>query len=112
LFGIALVVIGVGLFLWAIRTFATARTGIMPARSASCVVMAGPYRISRNPMYVSFTAIYIGLALALALPWAFVLLPGVLVALIGMVIHREERYMQGTFGTAYEEYCRRVPRWL
>jgi protein-S-isoprenylcysteine O-methyltransferase Ste14 len=110
--GGGLAVLGLGLFIWSLRTFAAARTGIMPARSASCVVMSGPYRFSRNPMYVSFTAMYIGLALALDLPWAFVLLPGVLLALFGMVIRREERYMHGLFGGTYEEYCRQVPRWL
>ena len=112
LVGGGLVVLGVSLFFWSLQTFAAAKTGIMPVRSASCVVMTGPYRFSRNPMYVSFTAIYVGAALALSLPWAFVLLPGVFVAILGMVILREERYMQGQFGATYREYCRRVPRWL
>ena len=98
LLGGGLVVLGIWAFVWSLRTFAAARTGIMPVRSASCVVMAGPYRFSRNPMYVSFTTIYVGFALALNLPWSFVLLPGVLVAIIGMVIHREERYMLDQFG--------------
>jgi len=103
---------GLALFVWAVSTFARARTGIMPERSASCVVIAGPYRWSRNPMYVAFTAIYLGVAVALDLPWALLLLPGVMAALLALVIRREERYMQGVFGAAYDSYCRRVPRWL
>lgn len=109
--GIAL---GVGtlLFFWGLLTFYRARTGIMLQQDASHVVQSGPYRFSRNPMYVGSTIGYIGLALLFNLAWPVVLLPIVLIVLTLTVILREERYMQTRFGPAYEAYCARVPRWL
>jgi protein-S-isoprenylcysteine O-methyltransferase Ste14 len=104
--------LGAWLFAWGLRTFARERTGIMPQKAASRVVTSGPYRWSRNPMYVAFTALYIGVAIATNYVWPLVVLPLVLAVLVVAVIHREERYMRETFGYAYVDYCRRVPRWL
>ncbi len=110
--GIVSLAIGTTLFLWGMWTFSREQTGIMPQNPASRVVMTGPYRWSRNPMYVGFTAMYVGVAFLMNLVWPLVLLPGVLLILFGTVIAREERYMRATFGEAYDSYCRRVPRWL
>jgi protein-S-isoprenylcysteine O-methyltransferase Ste14 len=104
--------IGVVMFAWGMMTFARARTGIMLQQDASHVVEAGPYKFTRNPMYVGFTAGYFGLALVLNAAWPVVLLPIVLIVLTLAVIWREERYMRTQFGSDYEAYCRRVPRWL
>jgi protein-S-isoprenylcysteine O-methyltransferase Ste14 len=110
--GWALVAAGSWLFLWGMATFSRMKTGIMLQQAATRVVEAPPYNWSRNPMYVAFTAIYVGLALALGIWWAFIFLPAVLVLLNVAVIAREERYMRATFGAAYEDYCRRVGRWF
>lgn len=112
LIGWAMVAAGSLLFLWGMATFSRMKTGIMLQQAATRVVEAPPYNWSRNPMYVAFTAIYIGLALALGIWWAFIFLPGVLLLLNMTVIAREERYMRATFGPAYEDYCRRVGRWF
>ncbi|MEO7192820.1 MAG: isoprenylcysteine carboxylmethyltransferase family protein [Vicinamibacterales bacterium] len=108
------IAVGVGLllFVWGLRTFAHARTGIMLQHPARRVVQAGPYRWSRNPQYVGFTAAYIGAALLLNSAWPLLLLPVVVLTLLAAVIAREERYMRATFGPAYEEYCQQVRRWL
>jgi protein-S-isoprenylcysteine O-methyltransferase Ste14 len=63
-------------------------------------------------MYVSFTAMYVGMALALGVWWPLLLLPVVIAVLTVAIIAREERYMRATFGAAYEDYCRRVRRWI
>jgi protein-S-isoprenylcysteine O-methyltransferase Ste14 len=84
----------------------------MLQQDASHVVESGPYRFSRNPMYVGSTVGYTGLALLFNLAWPVVLLPIVLIVLTVAVILREERYMHARFGPAYETYCARVPRWL
>ncbi|MCC7009972.1 MAG: isoprenylcysteine carboxylmethyltransferase family protein [Acidobacteria bacterium] len=110
--GVALVALGAGWFAWGMETFARARTGILLQRAATCVVHHGPYRWSRNPMYVGCVAIYLGATSWLNSAWPLVLLPVVIVALTSIVIAREERYMRWRFGAEYDAYCRRVPRWL
>lgn len=106
------VVAGTALFGWGLLTFARQRTGIMLQQAATHVVSVGPYRWSRNPQYVAFTAIYVGLAMAYGLIWPLILLPVVILLLTVAVIAREERYMRATFGAGYADYCRRVRRWL
>jgi protein-S-isoprenylcysteine O-methyltransferase Ste14 len=110
--GALLAVAGFGLMLWGIATFARAGTAIVPYSPATALVHRGPYRFTRNPMYVGLTVGYIGLALLLNSAWALLLLPLVLAALSRFVIRREERHLRSAFGSAYEDYCRRVRRWV
>jgi len=84
----------------------------MPNQPASTLVLHGPYRYSRNPMYVSLTLLYLGLVLVTRTWWAFPLLPLVLLVLYRAVIAREERYLTTEFGEAYTDYTRRVRRWI
>ena len=104
--------IGMVLFVWGLRTFARAQTGIMLQHPAVRVVRAGPYQWSRNPQYVGFTTAYIGVALLINVAWPLLLLPLVVLTIVVGVIAREERYMRATFGSTYDEYCRHVRRWL
>jgi protein-S-isoprenylcysteine O-methyltransferase Ste14 len=103
---------GIAITWWALSTFMRVRTGIMPDRPARQLVTFGPYRFSRNPMFVGFSAIYVGLAVLLNLVWPLVLLPLVIVVLSTTVIRHEERYMAAEFGDPYQTYCRRVRRWM
>ena len=109
--GVAAAAFGAALLVWAWRTLARERTGIMFQQAATHIVDRGPYRWSRNPMYVAFVAAYIGLALLANTVWPFVVLPLLIVCLDRFVIDREERYLQGTFGEDYRTYCTRVGRW-
>ena len=110
--GVALALLGIALALWGVVTFRRARTSVLPFRPATAMVRAGPYRFTRNPMYVGMTLGYLGAALVIDSWWPVVLLPLVLVALVRLVIRREEEYLAAVFGTAYEEYRRSVRRWL
>jgi protein-S-isoprenylcysteine O-methyltransferase Ste14 len=110
--GLIAIVAGGGLTFWGMATFARARTPIIPNRPAAKLVLAGPYRFTRNPMYVGLTSLYTGLALLLNLAWAIVLLPLVLLVLTKTVIRHEERHLGDAFGSAYADYCGRVRRWL
>lgn len=110
--GLPLVALGLALDVWAAWTFRQARTTVLPWGSASALVPTGPYRWSRNPMYVGMTVAYVGVALALGAGWAYVLLPVVLVVLTLGVVRREEAYLEARFGAAYLEYKRRVRRWF
>jgi protein-S-isoprenylcysteine O-methyltransferase Ste14 len=110
--GWILVAAGGALFASGMWTFARARTGILLQRPASRVVMHGPYRWTRNPMYVGCVGIYTGACLILNAGWAFLFLPVVVLLVTLTVIRREERYMARTFGAEYLEYCARVSRWI
>lgn len=92
--------------------FALRRTTILPGSLPSTLVVRGPYRISRNPMYVSLVASYIGLAGYLVVPWALLLLPLPVLALQRVLIPFEEARLHREFGSAYGLYCTRVRRWL
>lgn len=110
--GAVILAAGTAVFWWGMSTFARARTGIMLQSPASRLVTAGPYRWTRNPMYVGFVAMYLGFALIMNSFWPLALLPAVVLALELVVIAREERYLRTVFGSEYEEYCRRVKRWI
>jgi protein-S-isoprenylcysteine O-methyltransferase Ste14 len=110
--GIVLALLGVALALWGVMVFRRARTTIMPFRASTAIVQSGPYRFTRNPMYVGMTLAYIGAALVLNTGWPLVLLPIVLLALVQLVISREEAFLAATFGREYLDYQQRVRRWL
>ncbi len=110
--GWTLVIGGLGLMAWGGITFARARTSLMPTRPARVLVRGGPYRWSRNPMYLGLTIAYVGGTLLMNSAWPLLLLPVVLISVSVLVIRREERYLQGAFGDEYRDYTRRVRRWL
>jgi protein-S-isoprenylcysteine O-methyltransferase Ste14 len=117
---VALVLIGaaIGVALWlaldgaAMLRFRRAGTSIAPANPTTALVTSGPYRFTRNPMYLGMACLYVALALALGVIWALVALPAVLVAVDRLVIAREEPYLEARFGDEYRAYKRRVRRWL
>jgi protein-S-isoprenylcysteine O-methyltransferase Ste14 len=92
--------------------FRRAGTSMVPMNPSSALVTSGPYRFTRNPMYVGMAFLYVALALAFGVIWALLVLPAVLVAVNRLVIAREERYLEARFGESYREYKRRVRRWL
>jgi protein-S-isoprenylcysteine O-methyltransferase Ste14 len=74
------------------------------------LVLRGPYAVSRNPMYLAWAVVYLGIALAANAVWPL-LLPGVLLA-THVVVVREERFLEGRFGAAYRSYKTSVRRYL
>jgi protein-S-isoprenylcysteine O-methyltransferase Ste14 len=104
---------GVAIGLASVSSFWSAKTTILPAgRPTTAIVDRGPYRLTRNPMYLAMAVAYAGLSLVLNNFWALLLLPGVLAVVDQGVIRREERYLIAKFGHPYREYCARVRRWL
>jgi len=107
-----------GVALWlafdgsAMLTFRRAGTSMVPFKPSDALVTSGPYRHTRNPMYVGMVFLYLGLALAFGLVWAMALLPLVLVAVDRFVIAREEAYLERRFGEPYRAYRKQVRRWL
>jgi len=105
-------VVWLALMLAAFTTFGRAKTTPFPNRPASALVTSGPYRFTRNPMYLSLIALYVGLTLMLNSWWPLMMLPLVLVIIDRAVIAREERYLTDAFPADYPAYQRRVRRWL
>lgn len=109
--GLAFVLLG-GVLVPAVRAFRRAGTAPQPWRPSTALVVSGPYRFSRNPMYLGFTLLYAGIAIWANTTWPFLLLPLVLVTMVRGVIEREEAYLERRFGAAYLDYKARVRRWL
>jgi protein-S-isoprenylcysteine O-methyltransferase Ste14 len=110
--GLLLAVAGFVVMLWGIVTFVVARTSVMPNSPARAVVTSGPYRFTRNPMYLGLTTAYCGFAIVLNMVWPFITLPLVLLAVRYGIIAREERHLQTAFPEEYAAYCARVRRWI
>jgi protein-S-isoprenylcysteine O-methyltransferase Ste14 len=95
-----------------VRRFRRAGTTENPFKPSTALVFDGPYRFTRNPMYLGMAAVYVGLAFVLGLMWALLFLPLVLIAVDRLVIAREEPYLERKFGEEYVAYKRRVRRWI
>jgi protein-S-isoprenylcysteine O-methyltransferase Ste14 len=96
----------------AVRTFRRNHTALDPRGTVTTIVASGPFRYTRNPMYLSLMILYVGGMLAFRLPWALLLLVPVFLALHFGVIIPEERHLETAFGEPYRLYRQRVRRWL
>jgi protein-S-isoprenylcysteine O-methyltransferase Ste14 len=110
--GLALVALAVGLLIWGRQTLVAGGTNVDPSLPSTAIVTSGPYRFSRNPLYVGLAVVYLGLALALDTWWGIVLLALVLIVMHQGVIQREERYLERKFGDGYRQYRAAVRRYL
>jgi len=111
LLGGIVVAAGVALALLSVREFRRFRTSLRPDRPSTAVVQTGPYRYSRNPMYVAMAAVQLGVAVWLNNFWILLMLIPAIVA-TSVVIRKEERYLDKHLGTEYTSYRASVRRWL
>lgn len=110
--GAGVFAIGFALAIWAITTMRRANTRIETNKPTSAIVANGPYRSTRNPIYIGMFLGQTGLAIGLDNPWLLAALaPFYLVIRYG-VIAREEVYLERKFGAEYLGYKSRVRRWL
>lgn len=110
--GIALGAFALLLALLAEVWFARAGTSPLPIRPSTAVVTGGPYRFTRNPMYVALALLYLGLPPVLGYAWPYLFFPAAVLAVNAFVIPREERYLEEKFGEPYRAYRGTVRRWL
>ncbi len=112
--GVALALIIGGLLLdgMAAGLFRRRGTAVEPWKPSTVLINEGPYRFSRNPIYVGFAVTYVGLAIAMDSWVALLLLFPCLLVVDRFVIQREERYLAARFGADYEAYRQKVRRWL
>jgi protein-S-isoprenylcysteine O-methyltransferase Ste14 len=110
--GAIVTVLAIALFVSAVRTLRAAGTPVPGNRPTTTIVRTGPFRYSRNPIYLAFSLVQLGLALwANSLALLITLIPAV--ALMGLVvIPREERYLEARFRSEYSPYKASVRRWL
>lgn len=109
--GAPILTAGLALAGWGILTLWRARTPIEPGRTPTCLVVSGPYRFSRNPLYLAQLLFLCGLGL-LAFPWMLPLAALQAVLLDRLVISREERRLAEAFGEDFRRYRAKVRRWL
>ena len=111
--GIVLIVIGLAISVWGRLTFRQQRAEIIPSSEThSTLVATGPYKFTRNPMYLGIVVIALGAALV-AGTWLMWLVPIIVFALDqSVIIPFEERSMERAYGEAFRSYKARVRRWL
>ena len=110
--GAVLFALGAVIAGWGLMLFHRASTTTVPGQTSRLLVTRGPYRLTRNPMYVGLTLAYLGEAGLLRQMWPLAVLPLVLAYLQWMVIPLEEAKLRETFGEEYEAYRGRVRRWI
>ena len=110
--GGALCVFGVALAGLAFLHFRRAGTNVQTWQPSTALVTDGPYRYSRNPIYVALTLIYCGIGVTADSGWVLGLAMPLLAVMRLGVIAPEERYLEAKFGDSYRHYMGRVRRWL
>ena len=110
--GIVLILIGIDFIVLARREFAYFSQPTDPGHPTSRIINTGVFAISRNPLYLGGVIIFLGLALALNIPWALVTLLLSIILCHYVLIVPEERYLAAKFGEEYKEYAASVHRWF
>jgi protein-S-isoprenylcysteine O-methyltransferase Ste14 len=110
--GIGLLLAGLAIGIPGRLALRSAGTSVKPTQPTTAIVMQGPYRFTRNPLYVGLTCFFVGLTLAFDTGWGFVVLVPLLVVMHFGVVRREESYLERKFGEEYRQYRGRVRRYL
>jgi protein-S-isoprenylcysteine O-methyltransferase Ste14 len=110
--GVVLLALGLAIVIPGRQALQAAGTNINPSLPATAIVTSGPFRFSRNPLYVGLTLLYLGLTLAANAWWGIVLLVPILLIMHWGVVLREERYLEQKFGESYRQYRSKVRRYL
>lgn len=110
--GYTLFLAGIVLLMLAIQTFRRAGTNVQTRKPSTAIVERGPYRYSRNPIYLGMAAMLVGIGLAVGSAWTILMVIPFFAIIRFGVVAREERYLAAKFGAAYETYRSRVRRWI
>jgi protein-S-isoprenylcysteine O-methyltransferase Ste14 len=110
--GWVLIALGLMLGVWASLHFRMARTSPKPFRQPNALVIGGPYRFTRNPMYLGLAIALAGVAVALGSLTPWLVIPLFIWVITARVIRAEEAIMRARFGEEYQRYTERVRRWI
>lgn len=111
-FGGAFIAGGVALIILSMGLFRASGENAEPWTSTGTIIARGPYRHSRNPMYLAMLVIQTGIAFWVGSAGILFFVPFALIAADRLFIAREEAYLTRKFGDTYTQYCRRVRRWI
>lgn len=112
IFGVVIFVLSGFLAHSAQRAMQRVGTNIRPDRPSLALATDGPFRFTRNPLYIAALGVYLGIALFVGGLIPLLLIVPVAVLLHWGVVLREERYLEAKFGDRYRDYCRHVRRWV
>lgn len=107
-----LIFVGIAVILYCAGMFKKKGTNIEPWKKTSQIITSGVYRFSRNPIYLSFVLIGIGVAFAVNSVWIIAMMIPLIFIISRYVIAKEERYLEAKFGEEYRSYKMKVRRWL
>ena len=110
--GIVIAGLALGLGAWAAVLFRRAGTSIRPFLPSSALVLEGPYKFTRNPMYLGMAGILLGAAVYMGSITPFVVIPAFMALITERFIVPEEAKLEEAFGREYLDYKARVRRWL
>ncbi|GGB64636.1 methyltransferase family protein [Blastomonas aquatica] len=110
--GFALMMAGIAVLIVSLGMFRAYGENPEPWTPSQAIIARGPYRHSRNPMYLAMVVIHIGYAIWDASAGVLLFVPFAFIAIDRAVIAKEEKYLTQRFGKPYQDYCRRVRRWL
>jgi protein-S-isoprenylcysteine O-methyltransferase Ste14 len=110
--GSLLVAVALALFACSVGRFRAAGTPVQGNRPTTVIVQAGPYRFSRNPIYLAFSLLQLGIAIWANSVWLIATLVAAFATMAYVVIPREEQYLEQKFGAAYLDYKHSVRRWV
>jgi protein-S-isoprenylcysteine O-methyltransferase Ste14 len=110
--GAVLIGLSVALGFWAVALFRRAGTGVVPFSEATTLVIRGPYRFTRNPMYLAMAGILVGTAIWLGSVTPWLVLPAFMALIAERFIAPEEAMLERVFGDSYVRYRAAVRRWL
>jgi protein-S-isoprenylcysteine O-methyltransferase Ste14 len=110
--GIAIILVAVLLFSFSLRQLRAAGTPVRGNQPTTVIVRTGPYRLSRNPIYLAFSLLQLGIAIGVNSLWVLATLGPAVLLLSCVVIPREEQYLERKFGAEYLEYKAGVRRWV
>lgn len=105
-------IVGALLILFSSHEFSKLRISTSPNTQATQLITSGPYRYSRNPIYVGFILILIGIACKTGNPWLLITALLMIPALYHWVIKKEEKHLQEALSQEYQQYVAKVRRWL
>jgi protein-S-isoprenylcysteine O-methyltransferase Ste14 len=106
------VLAGLLLGLLALQRMRHAHTPVSPHRPATALVTDGPYRFTRNPIYLGFLLVFLGFTGLAGTLWGALLSPLVPMTVNWLVIDAEEAHLQARFTDRYARYKSRVPKWI
>jgi protein-S-isoprenylcysteine O-methyltransferase Ste14 len=110
--GMLVAAMGVALFFSSVGKFRAAGTPVPGNKPTTAIVRAGPYRFSRNPIYLAFSLLQLGIAIWVNSLWIVATLVPAHAVMAWIVVPREERYLERAFGAEYLAYKSSVRRWI